>query len=184
MCTEQTAWICKSPIEKPWHFLFTNKGTLKARFIPNILSYICPIYCTSGDFVQVTFDETNHLRVFAEAGVVKGVMTQAVDRLHVTSTFQEHVHGVLTAVLAAQDQGSSKKSQQRCWVVKGPFREEIWFMVYVFSLRINLLFLICPKSKYPSRKTAAYISRYRKLGVWTISIFLCSDNYISKKQHF
>lgn len=61
-------------------------------------------HLTSGGFVEVTFDHRNELRALAEAGVVKCVVTQAVDRLHVYAALQQHLHRVLTAVLAAQDQ--------------------------------------------------------------------------------
>ena len=59
---------------------------------------------TSGGFVEVTFDHCNKLLVLAEACVVKRVVTQAVDHLHVSATFQQHLHRVLAAVLTAQNQ--------------------------------------------------------------------------------
>lgn len=59
---------------------------------------------TSGGFVEETFDHGNKLQVLAEASVVKGIVAQAVHRLHVGAALQQHLHCVLAAVLAAQNQ--------------------------------------------------------------------------------
>lgn len=67
---------------------------------------------TSGDFVQVTFDHRNKLRVLAEASVVKGIMTQAVNSLHIDAALQQHLHRILTAVLTAQNQCCPEEDNQ------------------------------------------------------------------------
>lgn len=59
---------------------------------------------TSGGFVEVTFDQGDELGVLVEASVVQRVLTQAVHGLHVAAALQQHLHGVLAAKLAAQDQ--------------------------------------------------------------------------------
>ena len=59
---------------------------------------------TSVSVVQVGLDDGKELLVLVEAGVVVGVVTKAVHRHHVRSPPQQNLHGVLTAILTAQDQ--------------------------------------------------------------------------------
>ena len=59
---------------------------------------------TSVGVVQVGLDDGEELLVLVEAGIVVGVVTQAVHRHHVRPPPQQDLHGVLTAVLTAQDQ--------------------------------------------------------------------------------
>lgn len=58
---------------------------------------------TSVCFVQIAFDYRNKLRVLVEASVVKRIVAQAVNRPHISATFQQHLHCILTAKLAAQN---------------------------------------------------------------------------------
>lgn len=86
-------------------------------FISNKLlqdSFIFGLFCrlTSGGFVEVTFDQRNKLHVLAEASVVKCIVTQAVNCLHVGAALQQHLHCILTAVLAAQNQRRPEGGRQ------------------------------------------------------------------------
>lgn len=67
---------------------------------------------TSGGFVHVTFDHRNKLRVLAEASIVKCIMTQAVNSLHVNAALQQHLHRILTAILTAQNQCRPEEHNQ------------------------------------------------------------------------
>lgn len=64
---------------------------------------------TSGDFLQVGFDDGNQVWVLAEASVMKGVVAQAVDGRDISAAPQQHLHGVLAAVLAAKNQSRPGK---------------------------------------------------------------------------
>ncbi|TNN68990.1 hypothetical protein EYF80_020851 [Liparis tanakae] len=82
----------------------------RLQFTPEGLQIAGGVPARSG----VTFDQGNELQVLAEASVVKGIVAQAVHRLHVGAALQQHLHRVLAAVLAAQNQrrpdgGKNKK---------------------------------------------------------------------------
>lgn len=64
---------------------------------------------TSGDFVQVGFDSCNQVWVLAEASVMKCIMAQTVDGLDIGAALQQHLHGVLAAILAAKNQSRPEK---------------------------------------------------------------------------
>ena len=97
-------------------------------------------YLTSGGFFDVTFDHRKKLWVLAEASVVKCIVTQAINRLHVNAALQQHFHCILTAILTAQNQRCPEgvKRENRLWARKShklelPNPHEVHFTWQLFN---------------------------------------------------